>query len=133
MANLIEELKKEHEEMVNVLGEVSKLGMVSKEAQKRLMDAKSRILFHLTKEDEKFYPVLKKAAEKDEGLKNIVDDFVNDMNEISKSVMEFFNKYSDGKGGIEFARDVGMLLATLKIRIRKEENILYREYEKRNL
>jgi len=129
MSQLIEELKRDHKTIVNVLDEVGKLGISSKEGQQRLMDAKQGLLAHLKKEDDRLYPVLKSAAEKKQSLKQTLDIFAKDMAEISKTAIDFFNKYAQGGSGLEFARDIGNLFTTLKSRIRKEEDILYKEYD----
>ncbi len=62
MSALIEEFKKEHIEFVEALKEVEELGILTKEGQAKLMYLKVRLLEHLRKEDEEFYPVLRKAA-----------------------------------------------------------------------
>jgi len=101
-----------------------------KESQDILISAKANLLAHLKKEDRDLYPVLKKAAETNSSMKQTLEIFARDMEEISKFALQFFDKYSHGGSGIEFARDFGKLFATLTGRIRKEEDILYREYEK---
>ena len=75
------------------------------------------------------YPVLDNAAESDANLRRTLDTFAEDMNEISKAAYEFFDKYSTGGSGIEFAKDFGRLSATLSQRIRREERILYQTYD----
>lgn len=132
MSRLIDELKKEHLIIVDVLDHVSRLGVNSKEGQQRLIDAKNGLLAHLRKEDEQLYPALNRAAEKDARLKQTLDLFAKDMTEISKGAMDFFGKYSKGGSGLDFARDVGKLFIVLKSRISKEEDIIYKEYEKIN-
>ncbi|MFQ5962816.1 MAG: hemerythrin domain-containing protein [Candidatus Scalinduaceae bacterium] len=69
MTVLIEELKKEHSEIVAALNEVKELGILSKEGQVKLMSAKAHLLTHLKKEDEQLYPALRKEAEHNESLK----------------------------------------------------------------
>lgn len=132
MSQLIEELKKEHTLIVDILNEVAKLGITSNEGQRKLLDAKQGLLAHLKKEDDRLYPVLKSAAEKNPALKQTLDIFAKDMTGISKAAIDFFGKYSQGGSGLEFARDIGKLFTTLKSRIRKEEDILYKEYDRLN-
>ncbi|MBI5626215.1 MAG: hemerythrin domain-containing protein [Nitrosomonadales bacterium] len=132
MSQLIIELKKEHEVIANILGEASKLGITSKEGQMKLMDAKKGLLAHLKKEDDQLYPVLKKAAQNDQNLGRTLDFYAKDMEGISKAAVAFFNKYAQGGSGMEFAKDIGGLFSTLKSRIRKEEDVLYKEYDRLN-
>lgn len=131
MAKLIQDLKSEHAVMVNILNEVIKVDS-SKGRQKILSSAKTGILSHVKKEDAELYPVLKKAAEGNDNLKLILDMFAKDMDGIAKAAFGFFDKYSQGNSYLEldFAVDFGRLLGLLDLRIRKEENILYPEYEK---
>ena len=132
MSQLILELKKEHGQIAGILNEVSKLGISSKEGQQKLMDAKLGLLAHLKKEDDKLYPVLKRAAESDPDLKQTLDIYAKDMAGISKAAIDFFTKYANGGSGMEFAKDMAGLFSTLKTRIRKEEDVLYKEYDRLN-
>ncbi len=129
MTELIKQLNKEHAEIEKTLNKVKELGVNTQEGQQTLMAAKDGLLAHLKKEDEELYPVLYKAAEKDEKLKRTLEVFAKDMEGISKAALEFFEKYANGGSGIEFARDFGKLLAVLSQRISKEENVLYKKYE----
>lgn len=58
MTALIEELKREHSEILVILNEVEGLDILSKEGQAKLMSVITILLEHLKKEDVKFYPVL---------------------------------------------------------------------------
>jgi len=129
MSKLVDELKKEHSIIVETLNKVRSLGITTEEGQNTLLAAKSGLLAHLKKEDEQLYPVLKNAAESDANLKRTLDLFAKDMDEISKAVLRFFDKYSKGGSGIEFAKDFGRLYGTLSQRISKEENIIYKRYD----
>lgn|SRR4030067_2073730 len=132
MAFLIDELKKEHSVLVSMLNKVTGFGTNSKERFDILFSAKTGLLAHVNKEDAGLYPILRKTAEKDENLKMMLDMFANDMNTVSKAAFGFFDKYSHGNSGseLDFAVDFGRLWGLLELRIRKEENILYPEYEK---
>ncbi len=132
MGALVTELKDEHRKIAEALAEVQEKGIGSKEGQAKLLSAKEGLLSHLKKEDERLYPPLKKAAEKDERLKGLLEMFAKDMQDVSKGAMDFFGKYAKGGSGLEFAKDFGHLSAVLTSRIRKEETILYPEFDKLN-
>jgi iron-sulfur cluster repair protein YtfE (RIC family) len=129
MSALIEELKKDHSEIVAILKEVKELGILSKEGQAKLLSAKAHLLKHLNKEDEQLYPVLRKKAEKNKQLQDALDLCVMDMENVSRVVQEFFDKYSRGVSGKELQKEFENLFAALDKRVRNEEDILYDEYE----
>ncbi len=132
MSALIEEFKREHSEIVAILNEAKELGILSKEGQVKLMSVKASLLEHLWNENERLYPVLWKAAEKNNDLKDVLDLFAIEMDEVSKVVQGFFDKYC---GGVvdedeDFPSEFEKLFASISKRIKDEENILYGEYEK---
>ncbi|GMT50395.1 MAG: hypothetical protein IEMM0008_1934 [bacterium] len=133
MSKLIDQLKEEHTHLFQILGEVKALGISSKEGQEKLLSVKDSLLTHLKEEDDDLYPPLHKEAEKDDKLKGMLNLFINEMEEISRLALKFFDKYAHGGIGLDFARDFGELVAGLRTRMRREENILYAAYEKLNL
>jgi len=80
---LVEELKKGHSLVIETLKQARKLGIDTKEGQNEILSAKDTILGHMKKENEEFYPVLRKAAESNGKLKELIAEFDNDINEIS--------------------------------------------------
>ncbi|MCP4374099.1 MAG: hemerythrin domain-containing protein [Deltaproteobacteria bacterium] len=129
MSILIEELKKEHAEIVATLNEVKRLGILSKEGQDKLMSVEASLLAHLEIEDDQMYPALQKEAEKNKNLKNTLDLFAMDMENVSKVVQGFFDKYSEELSGEELQKDFENLYTALSKRISNEEESLYEEYE----
>ncbi len=132
MTILIEELKKEHSGIIATLNEVKKLGILSKEGQEKLMSLESSLVAHLEMEDDQLYPALRKEAEHNKDLKNTLDLFEMDMENVSTIVREFFDKYSEELSGKELPKDFENLLAALSKRISNEEESLYEEYEYMN-
>jgi len=132
MSALIEELKKDHSEIVDALNEVKELGILSKEGQSKLMSAKERFLTHLKKEDEQLYPVLRKEAENNKQLESALDLCAIDMENVSRIVLEFFDKYYGGVIDEDFPREFERFFAAFSKRIKDEEDILYDEYDKIN-
>jgi hemerythrin-like domain-containing protein len=132
MSILIEELKKEHSEILAALNEVRELGILSKEGQEKLISLEVGLLAHLELEDDQLYPALRKEAEHSNSIKDTLDLFAIDMENVSKIVQEFFEKYSDGFSGMdlkELSEDFENFIAALKKRIGNEEESLYEEYE----
>ena len=132
MSILIEELKKEHSEILATLNEVKQLGILSKKGQDKLLSLEVSLLAHLEMEDDQLYPALRKKAEHNKGLKNTLDLFEMDMENVSTIVREFFDKYSEEFSGKELPEDFENLLAALSKRISNEEASLYEEYENMN-
>ena len=132
MSILIEELKKEHSEILATFNEVKELGILSKEGQDKLLSLEVGLLAHLEMEDDQLYPALKKEAEHSNSMKDTLELFAMDMESVSKIVREFFEKYSEGFSGMdlkELSEDFENLLAALTKRIGNEEESLYEEYE----
>ena len=132
MSALIDEFKKDHSEIIDTLKEIKELGVLSEEGQAKLISAKESLLEHLRKEDELLYPVLRKEAEHNEKLKELLDVFAKDMENVSRVVMDFFDKYSEDVIDSAVTDEFEQLFAAFRNRIRHEEDILYEEYEKIN-
>ena len=130
MSALIDEFKKDHSEIIDTLKEIKELGVLSEEGQAKLISAKESLLEHLRKEDELLYPVLRKEAEHNEKLKELLDVFAKDMENVSRVVMDFFDKYSEDVINSAVTDEFEQLFAAFRNRIRHEEDILYEEYEK---
>ncbi len=129
MSVLIEELKKDHSEIVAMLNEVKELGILSKEGQAKLLSVKEHLLTHLNKEDEQLYPVLRKEADNNKLLKDVLYLCEIEMENVSRVVQEFFDEYSRGVLEKEPQREFENLCEALDKRISNEEVILYGEYE----
>jgi len=132
MSILIEELKKEHSELLATLSKVKELGILSKEGQDKLMSLEVSLLAHLEMEDEQLYPTLRKEAEHSNSIKDTLELFAIDMENVSKIVREFFEEYSEGFSGVELNKlsdDFENFFTALTKRICNEEESLYEEYE----
>ncbi len=129
MSALIRDLKNEHAIIISALNEVTKLGINTKDGQTKLLDVKDSLISHLQKEDEHFYPPLLKAANTNKNLQNTLEEYAREMEKISEIAIDFFEKYSRGGSGPEFAREFGKLYGTLGKRIKREESVLYKFYE----
>ncbi len=132
MSILIEELKKEHSEILAVLNEVREHGILSKEGQDKLISLEAGLYAHLEMEDDQLYPTLKKEAEHSNSMKDILELFAIDMEDVTKIAREFFKKYSEGFSDVELdtlSEDFENFFSALTKRISNEEETLYEEYE----
>lgn len=130
MANLTDKLKRDHELIIEALTEAKKLGYGPQACSERMNEIRDALLAHLAEEDEHLYPALHRAAESDTTLLTTLGFFARDMQEVTHEVQVFFDKHGEGGSGVDFAADFGRLHSLLKRRIRKEEEILYREFDK---
>ncbi len=128
MSNLSEDLKNEHKIILRILDEMKTFGISSASGQEKLLSAKGLLIAHMKKEDEQYYPALKRAAENNKDLKIMMDYFIKDMEDVSKKAMCLFDKYSQGGDETDFAGDVTLLYMTLKDRIRIEEKTLFEKF-----
>ena len=130
MSILVESLKDEHAALVNLINEVKRLGISTPESKNKLHSIKEGLIAHLKKEDERLYPRLREVAARDAVVEKTLVTFAKDMEGITKSAMDFFEKYSHESNNLDFFKDVGRLFAALADRIRKEEGSLYPLFDK---
>jgi hypothetical protein len=111
---------------------LDKLNNIDKEgAREKLFESKNLFLMHLDKEDRFLYSKFDEAKSKGVNVEENVLKFKEEMEEISKDVVNFFDTYKKGiTNKIQFARDFGKIYGMLKIRMIKEETQLYPVYEK---
>jgi len=128
MHDLIQELKHEHATILDVLGQVKALGISSQAGQEKLLATRDLLLAHMRKEDERYYPALRKAAESRKELKITLDYFVADMEAVSKKAMRVFDKYREGGDEDEFSGEIKLLYVMLRDRIQTEEENLFNKF-----
>ncbi len=127
---MIEELKKEHTTILNTLKNIKELNINSKEYQKELLSARDNILTHIKKEYKELYPVLRKSAEFNSRLKEVFDAFDEDMEELSKYTIDFF-EYIFAEAGIEKEFELEKFIETHNTRMLREEAVLFSGCEKK--
>jgi len=129
MPGLIDDLKNDHQLILHILDEVKKFGISGSIGREKLLSAKALLLSHIRKEDELFYPALHQAAEQSSGLRNTLQYFSEDMERVSRTAMDLFDKYAGGDSSEDFSGEITLLYMTLKDRIRTEEDVLFRKFE----
>ena len=131
MADLISELKKDHEQINHLLSDVYEYIANNKKKIEFVNMLKDILAKHIVNEDKKLYPFLFKEAEKDNLLKSKLDIFAKDWDEISAFSTYYIVKYGAGNFDEKFTTDTAKLLSSIRQRIIKEEVSLYPEYVKR--
>jgi hypothetical protein len=152
MSALIDRLKLEHAEIIDLLLRAKLLDVRSEDGQKMLLESKDRILSHLREEDGELYPFLRTKAMNDKDLRTDLDYFEEDMKRVTKVAVHFYDRYSEeslkktetsksilgrfkrkkpeNRVQEHFVQDFEKLHRILLDRIRQEENVLYTAYEK---
>lgn len=128
MAGLVQELKEQHAQLLSILQLAKTNGCATPETRELLRSARTGLLDHLRKEDIELYLVLRTAATKSPAIKETLDTFATDMAETSQLAIDFFKKCGQGGADHELAKEFGLLIAKLRSRIRREEELLYPLY-----
>ncbi len=131
MADLISELKKDHEHIKQLLSNVYDYIANNEKKIEFVNQLKDILKIHIENEDKKLYRFLYKKAKKDDLLKSKLDIFVKDWEEISAFTTYYTEKYGAGNFDEKFTTDTAKLMSSIKQRIIKEEVSLYPEYLKR--
>lgn len=122
--DLIDELEAEHRAIVAHLEAIKEARFNRETSAKELAKAKALIVAHLAKEDEKLYKPLLAHTDAQATAKQFQDR----MQAITVDVLAFFAKYDLNQVqelGLDFVRDLGVLVGKLKTRIAQEEERLY--------
>ena len=87
------------------------------------------MISHLKREDEKIHSALKGAMQSHPDLEQTLAMFKEEIENTTKTVIEFFRKYSSDDADKELSDDFDKLFSTITKRIEKEENIFYAEFD----
>ncbi|MBE9528151.1 MAG: hemerythrin domain-containing protein [Proteobacteria bacterium] len=129
MSGLVHELKQDHVEVFALMESLRGVDIETRDAQQTIHLIRQMLSAHLKREETEFYPKLKVAARFDGRLKNILMLFAADMDVIAQTTLLFLAKYAHGGVQLDFAKELGRILATLRTRMNKEETILYDRYD----
>lgn len=127
MNTFISELKNDHVKLLNILQQAQELGLAKESGRKKLLECKQLLTEHLRKEDSRLYPELKKAA--DQQAMKTAGDFSQEMKGLTRGILDFINKAERAELGLEYAKELGRIISTVRMRIRREEIQLYPLYE----
>jgi hemerythrin superfamily protein len=131
LQNLTQELRDEHAKILNTLIQAKELCVKTLAGHDKLNESITALLAHLKKEDELFYPKLKKAAKNDPQLQTMLKLFEDDIKTVTEMADNFRWQYTDDCESLDFITEFGTLFIMLRDRITREENTLFPEYETR--
>lgn len=129
MKALISELKQEHNSLREQVALIKKQGIVSAEGFNSLQHLRELLQAHILREEIDLYPQLELAAKNDDDLRIMLDRFQGEMQEITSTADQFFQRYNSRTQSLDFARDVARLFSILTNRMVTEETVLYPRME----
>jgi hypothetical protein len=122
---LIPALRHDHVQMRDLLETARRHGVSSPEGQHYLKQARDLIVEHLRREDSLLYPALRGCAE----TQALADTYANEMQELSREILAFFDGMQHEHDDLVFARGFGKVMGTLNKRWTREEVRLYPAYD----
>ena len=128
----INELKVEHELILNILREIMNRGVTTNEGKEALRKFKDLFFEHKKNEEKHLMPALERAAQSTSIIQPaIVADYKKQHVELEEYIEMFFenleNESIDEKTTIE---EFGKIMAEFSLHMYKEERILYKQYDK---
>ncbi|HXD36654.1 MAG TPA: hemerythrin domain-containing protein [Rhodanobacter sp.] len=122
---LIIDLRNEHAQMRDMLESVRRVGVSTAEGQRQLKAARQLIVDHLQHEDVHLYPALHGCPQ----TQPLANEYANEMQELSREILAFFDGMEREHDDLVFARGFGKLMGTLNKRWTREEVRLYPAYD----
>ncbi len=135
--DLITQLKEEHTEIAHLFMEAEAYAFGKDPNGSNLIssmrEGRDLLLNHLKLEDEALYPKFENAE--DPECNELGKKFANEMKEISKKTLAFFEKYGGVEseqlvGEEEFCKELSEIITAIRKRIKIEEEILYPAFGK---
>ena len=121
--SIVDQLEKEHAVILSLLEEARQAGITTADGFGKLRKAKSVILNHLEKEEREIYPRLREEA-------HMASEFKDEMSTLSKTFLDFYARCESGAAPAELAAEAGRVVGALKMRIVREERVLYPSWKR---
>jgi hypothetical protein len=123
--HLIINLRNEHAQMRDMLDSVRRVGVSTPDGQRQLKKARQLIVDHLHHEDTHLYPALRGNPQ----TQPLANEYANEMQELSREILAFFDGMEREHDDLVFARGFGKLMGVLNKRWTREEVRLYPAYD----
>jgi chemotaxis protein CheX len=132
-SHIVEDFKKEHQKLLDSFEAIKKLGIESREGVRTFWTTEDLLIGHLINEDARMYPILRKSAETDLGLAEILSQFSEKMSNIFEIINTFSKDLIAGinsKNLAEMNNTLDQIGNVLMHRIRLEEAVIYPAFER---
>lgn len=130
MCELLSRFRSEHDELQEALAGILPRQFRTGEGSERINRVRILLHEHVLAENEQLYPTLRQAAVQNDELGEKLQRMDHDLKIVTDLAEDFCRKYQDGAPQlIEFATDHGALLTILRIRLRREEEMLFPLYD----
>lgn len=128
--NLIRELHDDHILLMQKLDRIRGQGSFSPDARALLIEVRKILIDHSETEERDFYPVMRKAAEKNASLQNVLKIMGLEMETISMNALMRIDTWLSGEDTLNFMVQFDAFYIMLSDRIKREEYSLYSKYLK---
>lgn len=126
MPGLINELKREHREILTLLRNVGELGVATPEGWQAMLEARGGLFDHLQKEDERLYPPLIEKAKEDAEVQVSMAFYDAHLKEIAGQLSGFYNRCE--APGVDREAEFVKLVRFMRGRVMWEEEVLFPQY-----
>ncbi|MCK4911092.1 MAG: hypothetical protein KAR83_05600 [Thermodesulfovibrionales bacterium] len=129
MDSAYQALREDHERILSILKASRDSGFEDPIEKCRALHI--MLLDHFDREDHVVYSALRDASLDDHRIRELLDQFDDDLLEITVAAKEFFlTCVPDESQKLDHLRDYGTFYILLRDRFSREETILFREYER---
>ncbi len=123
----VQHFVEEHAGILLALQVIRESGIGSPEGMEALRRLESRLLDHVEREEQEVYAPLRRRATTEPKLRRTLELFADDLEDVTRTVLAFFDRYRGGDPDDELPGRFGEMAATLKARVRMEETVLFQQ------
>jgi len=125
MSLLSQILKDEHAALLKHFESLDRMDSASSQFRETFLITKALLLEHLKKEDKYLYPELEKKI----GGSEVAKIYIKEMAQVTKEAKQVFEQFDKGDLGMQFSKNLGSFVGSLKQRIIKEESTLFKKFD----
>jgi len=138
MKNCIDELKKEHTQIISLLSDIIKVMISQMEDNSgdeffpddKFRELRTILTEHVHKEHDKIFSVLRENSAHNELLMKNMTILGRDIEKVTENAVKVVDNYKTKQSNVDYARAFGKIFIDMGAAIRREEDILFDEYAK---
>jgi serine/threonine protein kinase/hemerythrin-like domain-containing protein len=127
--DVVEDLISEHRTLREALDAIKTVDVASPQGREKILEMKKALLDHMHHEEQAIGGALKRAAERDEGLRQTLIMFETDLEDLYGEMIALFDRAAAGNT-TDFSEAYGGVLALMKARMKREETLLFPRFGK---